>query len=363
MINIDIVTSQFTKTKIIATVGPVSQSREALLHLIDRGVNAIRLNFSHGTHENHQQVIDAVKQINSTKKKPHVCLLQDLQGPKIRIGKLHAPIHLAAGKALVITPHTLLGTPCKVSSTYPQLTKNVAIGDKLLIDDGKIIVQAIRKEGDELVTQVVCGGVLQSNKGINLPGTVLSSPSLTTKDKKDLEFGLKNEVEWVALSFVRDAQAIIDLKKLIQQAGKATKIIAKIEKPEALKNLDAIIAATDAVMVARGDLGIEIPMEYVPLVQKSIVAKCNQAGKPVIIATQIMESMIENPFPTRAETNDIANAVLDGADALMLSAETAVGKYPYQVIERMHQAIATVEKTAPVYENRMKVISSSPYFL
>ena len=362
MITPDIVNDQFVKTKIIATVGPASQDITVLTRLIHSGVNIIRLNFSHGTHQYHQQVINTVREINHAKKTPHVCLLQDLQGPKIRIGELASPIRLETGQELVITPHTMIGTAHKVSSTYAYLTRDIAIGKKLLIDDGKITIEAVRKEGDELVTKVVHGGILHPNKGINLPTTSLSSLSLTQKDKKDLDFGLKNDVEWVALSFVRAAQDIIDLKQYIQQSGKVTKVIAKIEKPEALENIDAIIAATDAIMVARGDLGIEIAMERVPMVQKDIVEKCNQAGKPVIIATQIMESMIVNPLPTRAEVNDIANAVIDGADALMLSGETAVGKYPYEVITRMKKSILSVENTAKIYGKYPKIFSDSPIF-
>ncbi|ACE06712.1 hypothetical protein Aasi_1420 [Candidatus Amoebophilus asiaticus 5a2] len=341
---------------------PASGSKEVLTQLIEAGAGIIRLNFSHGTYTAHQRVIEHVRTINQELGK-HVCLLQDLQGPKIRIGLLkEETIHLVSGQELALTPEVILGTENRITTTYTNLAHEIKIGDTILVDDGKIVLKAIRKEGNELITEVIHGGDLRSNKGLNLPATRLSTPSLTEKDREDLAFGLQQDVEWIALSFVRNPQDIIELKEIIKQSGKNTKVIAKIEKPEALEHIQEIIAAADALMVARGDLGVEIAMEKVPMVQKNIVSLCNRAGKPVIIATQMMESMIENPLPTRAETNDIANAVIDGADALMLSGETALGKYPIKVVAEMKKTILVVEQTAPIYNRYQDISSTSPTF-
>ncbi len=271
-------------------------------------------------------------------------------------------INIVAGKKLVITQNAGIGNAEKIGTTYQRLSQDVQLGDEILIDDGKIALQVQSKTNTDVITQVIHGGILRSNKGINLPDTKISSLSLTEKDRADLLFGLQNNVEWVALSFVRKAQDIVDLKNIIKRQGKAAKVIAKIEKPEAIDHIDAIIAQADALMVARGDLGVEIPIENVPIIQKSIVKKCNQAGKPVIIATQMMESMIENAQPTRAETNDIANAVIDGADALMLSTETATGAYPVEVVQSMKSTIVTVEKNAPIYDKHHAVATACPTF-
>jgi pyruvate kinase len=356
------ISENFNKTKIIATVGPASGSKEVLTQLIEAGVGIIRLNFSHGSYTAHQRVIEYVRTINQELNK-HVCLLQDLQGPKIRIGLLkEETIHLVNGQQLVLTPDVVLGTEKRVTTTYANLAHEVKTNDSILVDDGKIVLKAIRKEGNDLITEVLHGGYLRANKGLNLPATKLSTPSLTEKDREDLAFGLQQNVEWIALSFVRKPQDIIELKELIKQAGKNTKVIAKIEKPEALEYIHEIIAEADAIMVARGDLGVEIAMEKVPMVQKNIVSLCNRAGKPVIIATQMMESMIENPVPTRAETNDIANAVIDGADALMLSGETAMGKYPVKVITEMKKTILVAEHTAPIYNKYQPILTTSPTF-
>jgi pyruvate kinase len=339
----------FNKTKIIATAGPASASKEVLANLIKAGASIFRLNFSHGTYAEHKKVIDAIRALQQ-ESSTSICLLQDLQGPKIRIGKLQEEvIQLHKGQSFILTQEPIMGTKNKVATTYPALIEEVQIGNRLLIDDGKIVLQAIQKKEGMLITEVVHGGYLRSNKGINLPSTQLSIPSLTEKDQEDLAFGLEQDVEWIALSFVRSAQDIIALQAMIKKAGKATKVVAKIEKPEALGQLSSIIEVADALMVARGDLGVEIAMERVPIVQKEIVQACNKVGKPVIIATQMMESMIENPLPTRAETNDIANAVIDGADALMLSGETALGKYPIQVVTEMKKTILAVEQTDYIY--------------
>jgi pyruvate kinase len=252
----------------------------------------------------------------------------------------------------IITNQKMVGNKFKVSTTYEQIVHDVKAGDTILIDDGNIELITERVEDNEVHTKVIHGGMLMSRKGINLPNTKVSAPSLTEKDRKDLKFGLEQEVDWIALSFVRTAKDILELKKIIESSGKHSRVVAKIEKPEALENIDDIIEVTDALMVARGDLGVEIAMEDVPLEQKKLVRKCNIAGKPVIIATQMMESMIQNPRPTRAETNDVANAVMDGADALMLSAESASGSYPVHAVRRMALTIANVENNAESIYNK-----------
>lgn len=339
----------FNKTKIIATVGPACNTHAKLKALVESGVNVFRLNFSHGTHEDHLKVIHLVRRINS-ELGTHIALLQDLQGPKIRMRDIeNNGVEIKAGQKFTITTEKMVGNSVMASTTYQRLPKDVKPKDIILIDDGKIELVVVSIEAKKVHTKVVHGGVLKSKKGINLPDSNVSAPSLTKKDKEDLEFGLTNEVEWIALSFVRKAKDIKDLKKYIAQKGAETKVIAKIEKPEAIDNIDDIIETTDALMVARGDLGVETIMEEVPMLQKMIVQKCNQQFKPVIIATQMMESMIENPRPTRAETNDIANAVLDGADTLMLSAETAAGKYPIESVQSMYQTIKSVETHAEIY--------------
>jgi len=334
------------RTKIVATVGPASNNKETLIQLIQAGANVFRLNFSHGSHEDHKKVIEMVTQIN-IELGTHVALLQDLQGPKIRINMVeNNGVLIKPGDKLGITTRDIMGTKEMVSTTYETIAKDVKKGDSILIDDGNIELVAEECIGDTVYTKVVHGGILKSRKGINLPNTHVSAPCLTPKDRADLEFALQYDLEWVALSFVRKASDIVELKEIIAKAGKHTKVVAKIEKPEALKNIDEIIDVTDALMVARGDLGVEIAMEDVPMAQKMLVKKCNRLGKPVIIATQMMESMIENPRPTRAETNDVANAVMDGADALMLSAESASGKYPVHAVLRMSKTIEAVEKAS-----------------
>src|SRR6478736_5951273 len=338
----------YNKTKIVATVGPASSSKEMLRALLKEGVDVFRLNFSHGTHEDHLKVINNVRELNE-ELGTSVALLQDLQGPKIRVNDVESGVELVAGQELTITTKQLMGNNKIVSTSYERLPQDVKVGDMILIDDGKIELKVKEIRGEEVISTVIYGGPLKPRKGINLPFTKVSAPSLTEKDLKDLEFGLKHKVNWVALSFVRKAGDIESLREIINKHQSVTRIVAKIEKPEALENIDAIISATDAVMVARGDLGVEVWMEEVPMIQKMLVEKCNRAAKPVIVATQMMESMIENPRPTRAETNDVANAVMDGADALMLSAETAAGKYPIEVIRSMVRTISSVEKQGKIY--------------
>ncbi len=351
----------FNKTKIIATVGPASNSKEMLKKLMEEGVDVFRLNFSHGTHEDHKMVIKNVRELNE-ELGTTVSLLQDLQGPKIRLGEVEKKTKITPGQKFVITTEEVVGNAERVSTVYQDLPNDVNKGDVILIDDGKIelVVKEIKEK--EVVTEVRYGGKVKSRKGLNLPFTKVSAPSLTEKDLRDLEFGLANDVDWIALSFVRNPDDITNLRSLINEKKKHSKIIAKIEKPDAIKHIDAIIEETDAVMVARGDLGVEIFMEEVPMAQKMIVRKCNELAKPVIIATQMMESMIEAPRPTRAETNDVANAVMDGADALMLSAETAAGMYPVEVIRSMVKTITSVERQAKVYYRHDKLDEDVPLF-
>lgn len=332
------------KTKIVATVGPASEAKDQLLALAKAGVNVFRLNFSHGTHEDHLERVKRIRELNE-EYNLNLCILQDLQGPKIRIGNVESKdgVMIFAGNKLTFTNDDIIGTAERVSTPYKDMYKDVHPGERILMDDGKLEVRVIGKDGTDVITEVVYGGSMKSKKGVNLPNTKVSMPAVTDKDWADLDFGLENDVEWIALSFVREASEIIDIKKYIASKGKNTRVIAKIEKPEAIVNIDEIIAVTDGLMVARGDLGVELPAEEVPMIQKMLVEKCNRAAKPVIVATQMLESMIDAPRPTRAEINDIANSVLDGADAVMLSAETASGKYPILAVESMANTIRQVE--------------------
>jgi pyruvate kinase len=352
----------YNKTKIVATVGPASNSKEMLRSLVKEGVDVFRLNFSHGSHDDHLKVVKNIREINKEMGST-VSILLDLQGPKIRIQIMEDGVVLERGQELTITQRELIGNNKIVSTSYKELPRDVKIGDTILVDDGKIELKVKEVKDIDVITEVVYGGPLKSRKGINLPFTKVSAPSLTEKDNEDLLFGLKNNVDWIALSFVRKAYDIESLRGIIDEHKSKARIVAKIEKPEALSNIDEIIAATDAVMVARGDLGVEIWLEEVPMVQKMLVEKCNKAGKPVIVATQMMESMIENPRPTRAETNDVANAVMDGADAVMLSAETAAGKYPIEVIRSMVRTVASVEKNPNMYFRFRDVDNTSPVYI
>ncbi len=353
----------FNKTKILATVGPACNNEQTLTDLVMAGVDVFRLNFSHGNHEGHAEVIKMVRKINKDLNL-NIGLLQDLQGPKIRVGEVeNNGVEIKPGEKITITNDPVVGSSSLVSTVYQNLPQDVVTGDRILIDDGNLELVVNDTDGKNVNCTVVHGGILKSRKGINLPNTKVSAPSLTEKDIEDLAFGLENEVDWIALSFVRTAEDILDLRRRIEEKGKACKIVAKIEKPEALENIDGIIDATDALMVARGDLGVEVPMEMVPLWQKKIVEKCKVACKPVIIATQMMESMIQNPRPTRAETNDVANAVLDGADAVMLSAETASGKYPVFAVKAMNSVIDHIENNADIYHNLYKIPEDDDTFL
>ncbi|MEN8793944.1 MAG: pyruvate kinase [Flavobacteriales bacterium] len=323
------------KTKIIATIGPATESKVNLEKIIKAGVNVCRLNFSHGSHEDHLKVIKNIAEINK-EQGIHIATLGDLQGPKLRVGKMEENTLLVDGNEITFTSEDCLGNAERVYMNYKNFAKDVKAGEFIRLDDGKLEMQILETNGKDTVkAKITQGGVLKSNKGVNLPNTVISLPSLTEKDLVDLDFALEHNLDWIGLSFVRSARDIIELKGIISANNKKAKVIAKVEKPEAVENIDEIIKEADAIMVARGDLGVEIPMEKVPIVQKMIVEKCIKFSKPVVIATQMMESMIESSTPTRAEVNDVANAVLDGADAVMLSGETSVGKFPIYVIEAM----------------------------
>jgi pyruvate kinase len=340
------------KTKIVATVGPATSSKKVLETIIEEGVNVIRINFSHGEHSEHESIINKVRQINK-ERHIHTAILADLQGPKIRIGTIKdGTVEVKEGDTIRFTNEEKEGDASEVYMSYQQFPNDVKKGERILIDDGKLVLEIIETDKKSMVkARFLNGGKLSSNKGVNLPNTRVSLPSLTEKDKKDLAFALKHNLEWIGLSFVRSARDIIELKHLIRKEGNLARVIAKIEKPEAIDHIDDIIDETDAVMVARGDLGVEIPMEKVPLLQKEIVRKCLRGAKPVIIATQMMESMITNITPTRAEVNDVANAVLDGADAVMLSAETSVGKYPVEAIKAMTKIIEHIEESEMIYHH------------
>lgn len=332
-------------TKIVATIGPASSSYDNLLALVKAGVNIFRLNFSHGTHNDHEEVINHIYYINE-KYNTHVGILCDLQGPKIRIGEMKdGGAEVKEGDVIQFVNQKVIGTNKKVHINYSDFAKDVKEGEKILLDDGKLVFKVLKtNKKDKVDLEVQFGGVLSSKKGVNLPDTKLSLPCLTDKDLKDLEFILTKNINWIALSFVRKAKDITDLIKLIEKAKHPAKVIAKIEKPSAVKNIDKIIKRSNGIMVARGDLGVEVPIEQLPAIQKSIIKKCIQRARPVIVATQLMDSMITNPSPTRAEVTDVANAVLDGADAVMLSGETSVGRHPVLVVEAMNKIIEEAEK-------------------
>ncbi len=334
------------RTKIVATVGPACDTYDKLLELVKCGVNVFRLNFSHGSHEDKLKIIEHIRQINKTE--PYnIAMLGDLQGPKLRVGEIAAGgIDVEKDDILTFTNEKLVGTKERIYVSYPDLHKDVRVGNKIMIDDGKIevLVKQILKNNDVQV-QVLLGGKITSKKGINLPDTKISLPAITDKDLVDLEFIIDQELDWVALSFVRHVKDIIILRNKLQERKSKTKIIAKIEKPEALTNIRDIIVESDAIMIARGDLGVELPVEQIPLIQRNIIKKCLHRAKPVIVATQMMESMIDRNKPNRSEITDVANAVLEGTDAVMLSAETATGQNPRLVVETMRKIIMEVERT------------------
>jgi len=331
------------KTKIVCTIGPATNSEEKIKELILAGMNVARLNFSHGEKKDHKETFNKIMKISEELKRP-VAILQDLSGPKIRTGKVADPgISLIEGEEFILTTDDIIGEGNRVSVTYKTLPDEVKSGERILLADGVMELEVISVNKNDVICKVIIGGILTSSKGINLPGTSLKAPALTAKDRKDLEFGLSLDVDFVALSFVRKPEDIEGIKTLIKSYGKDTPVIAKIEKYEAVKAIDSIITATDGLMVARGDLGVEIPLEQVPIVQKMIVNKAVKAGKPVIIATQMLSSMVNSPRPTRAEATDIANAVLDGTDALMLSEETATGNHPIEAVKYMRKIADNAE--------------------
>lgn len=331
------------KTKIVATVGPVSSSSEMIQKLIRAGVDIFRLNFSHGENSQKQELIRVIRQV-SDKLGHQVGILADLQGPKIRTGKMAGEgMILVRGQEVLITTDDVLGNDGIIPTIYRSLPHDVHPGSRILLDDGLLELKVVALEGEQVRCLVVSGGLLKNNKGINLPGVNVSAPCLTEKDLIDLDFALEAGVDFIALSFVRTAEDIQEIKQIIAAKGKNIPVVAKIEKPEALRNFKKILEATDVIMVARGDLGVEIEPEKVPIHQKKIIQACNRAGKPVITATQMLDSMIRNPRPTRAETSDVANAILDGTDAIMLSAETASGDYPIEAVETMVRIAKDVE--------------------
>ncbi|MEY2963472.1 MAG: hypothetical protein RL754_733 [Bacteroidota bacterium] len=335
-------------TKIVATMGPASWHKEVMKDMVAAGVNVFRVNFSHGDHETHRRTIRLVKEINE-EFNCKTAVLADLQGPKLRIGDVEEGAVIKEGDTLEFTTNKVEGTAQRVYMNYKQFAQDVNPGERILLDDGKLICEVLEtNKVDQVITKVIQGGPLKSKKGVNLPNTKVSLPCLTPKDLADVQVAMEEGVEWIGLSFVRDADDVAELRKIIEDFGSYAKIVSKIEKPEAVVDIDKIIDATDAIMVARGDLGVEIPYASVPMVQKMIVEKCHIKAKPVIIATQMMETMIESQSPTRAEVNDVANSVCDGADAVMLSGETSVGKYPVKVVETMANIVRHVEETFDV---------------
>lgn len=355
--------SDIQKTKIVATVGPACSSKEKLKELIKAGVDIFRLNFSHGTHEDHLKVIERITALNEEHDLP-IGILCDLQGPKIRVGKIkNDKLELKQGDILTFVSEKCEGTREKIYMSYTQFAQDVKVGEKVLVDDGKLVLEVKETNSKDTVKlEVLYGNNIGSNKGVNLPDTAISQPSLTEKDKRDLAFILTQPANWIALSFVRHAKDIVELKALIARKGHYAKVIAKVEKPEAIKNIKEIIKVSDAIMVARGDLGVEVPMEKLPALQKDIIRRCIQQAKPVIVATQMMESMIESPSPSRAEISDVANAVLDGADAVMLSGETSIGKHPKLVVEAMNKIIYEAEQHYELLNKRPKPQKNSPTF-
>ncbi len=332
------------KTKIVCTIGPASNQAEIISRLIDAGMDVARLNFSHGTWAEHSEVIRMVRALAEQKRRP-VAILQDLQGPKIRLGLFErGSAIIRPGDQFTLTRRDVPGNEKIASVTYDRLATEVKPGDQILIDDGMIELQVLKTDGVEVECTVLRGGILKDHKGLNLPGVALSVPAVTEKDLHDLEFGIEHRVDYIALSFVRTRRDIVRIKELLRERGADIPIIAKLERPKAVRNLDGILEVADGVMIARGDLGVELPLEEIPLLQKQIIQKANQRGVTVITATQMLESMIEHARPTRAEVSDVANAILDGTDAVMLSGETASGAYPVEAVRVMAQVAVEAER-------------------
>jgi pyruvate kinase len=331
------------RTKIVCTLGPATATRDAVAGLVEAGMNVARINFSHGTHEQHTETIARIRAVAADMKRP-VAILGDLQGPRIRIGDLEGPVMLDPGKEIVLVPEDEgEPRPGEIPVTYERLANDLHVGDRILIDDGLLELLVEDVMHPRVRARVVHGGPLRSHKGMNFPGVLVSAPSLTEKDRGDVAFAIAQELDYLALSFVRRAVDVEELRKLLP---KGLLIVAKIEKDSALENIESILRASDGVMVARGDLGVELPFEQVPLAQKQIIALANQLGRPVITATQMLESMVTNPRPTRAEASDVANAIIDGTDAVMLSAETAAGKFPRLAVTAMSRIISEIESHA-----------------
>jgi pyruvate kinase len=332
------------RAKIVCTIGPASNSEAMIRELMRAGMDVARLNFSHGTHAEHARVIRRLRKVAAQEKRT-ICILQDLQGPKIRTGELrgHKPVLLKTGSRVTITPRNVPGTEKLISTTFKTIAENVEIGSSILLSDGKLSLKVVALRDHDVECEVVDGGLLSEHQGINLPGAVTGLPSLTAKDRKDLEFGLREGVDVVALSFVRTADDVAAANAIIREHSAYTPVIAKLEKPQAIDNLDAILEVAGGVMVARGDLGVELPPERVPVIQKHVIRRAMEFRRPVITATQMLESMITNPRPTRAEASDVANAIFDGTDAVMLSGETAVGKYPRETVAMMARIIVEAE--------------------
>lgn len=356
--------TKYNKTKIIATMGPATSSIPMLKKIFKAGVDVCRINFSHGDWDTHLQVIKNIREVNK-ELNTHVAILGDLQGPKLRIGKVENDrMLLTEGETMTLTTEATVSSGNTIYVKYSTLARDVKVGERVLLDDGKLELEFTKRvDGATVEALVINGGYLSSNKGFNLPSSDMSVASLTEKDKKDLEFIMEHDLDWVALSFVREAKDINELRAILDSNNCLAHIVAKVEKPQAVTNIDSIVEATDAVMVARGDLGVEMPMEQVPMIQKRIVAKCIEASTPVIIATQMMESMISSPTPTRAEANDVANAVMDGADAVMLSAETSVGDYPLKAVEAVEKILGSTELGWDVYNKIRKPDPTSRTFL
>ncbi len=333
------------KTKIVCTIGPATESEENLSKLLKAGMNVMRINFSHGDFKEHQAKVDNLRKAMKATGMP-AAILQDLGGPKIRTGEFGTEsgrVTIKKGQKFILTTEKVVGDENKVHINYPKLPQEAKVGERIMLDDGKkeLLVEAIK--GKEIHTKVIAGGELKGRRGANFPDTDLSISSITDKDRADLEFGIKNKVDFVALSFVRRPSDVLELRRMLDKAKSKAAIISKIETPQAVADIDKIIELSDGIMVARGDLAVEIPAEEVPLVQKMIIKKCNEAGKPVITATQMLESMIKSPVPTRAEVSDVANAILDGTDAIMLSEETTLGDYPIKAVETMTRVALRVE--------------------
>jgi len=333
------------RTKVVATIGPASDSQEMLGKLIDAGANVFRLNFSHGKREGHAAALQRIRDA-AAERQAVVAVLGDLGGPKIRLGSIAGgQCTLTAGSRVVFQREPILGTPARLSTGYPAFVDDVAVGDRILIDDGNVLLRAIEKRPDEVVATCEVGGVISNQKGINLPDSHVSSPSLTEKDRSDLEWIVRNGLEYVALSFVRSPKDLSDLREAIAKIDPASpiQVVSKIEKPQAVHHMQAVVEASDVVLVARGDLGVEMDVARVPIIQEELAVECRRAGKPIIIATQMLQSMVNSPVPTRAEVSDVANAILDDADAVMLSAETSVGQYPVKAVETMRRIAGETE--------------------